>query len=278
MIFDDVTFFYPIDEDSLDDKEKSEINPIFEHFSASLPSGFVSLVGQNGCGKSTLMLLASGRLLPASGTVSLLGKNPALLSEENKNLLASVVYQNMEFESEEAVSSLLSHVFENGAHNGKASGIRSSKSLLDEVIEVFALSPVLSHSLTALSKGEIQRVLLAFSILYGSKSIFMDEPLFALEESQKESSLLYLRDFVHKTKTTIYISMHEIDLSKKYADTVLLFYPNRDMALGSPVEVLTDEELEKAYQIPAALLKKKEDLTREHLLGESDLFAKSKVR
>ena len=69
--------------------------------------------------------------------------------------------------------------------------------------------------------------------------------------------------------------MHEIDLSKKYADTVLLFYPNRDMALGTPAEVLTDADLEKAYGIPAALLKKKEDMTREQLQGEADLLAKT---
>ena len=101
------------------------------------------------------------------------------------------------------------------------------------------------------------------------------EPLFAMEDRQKESALAYLRDFVHATGTTVYIAMHELDLSKKYPDMVLLFYPNRDMALGTPAEVLTDAELEKAYGIPAALLKKKEDMTREQLQSEAALMAKS---
>lgn len=274
--FDDLTFTYPPVEGDIDADGKQIVpSPVFEHFSASLPGGFVSLVGQNGCGKSTLMLLASGRLQPDSGSVQLLEQNPALLGDEAKNLLASVVYQNMEFESEDKVSELLSQVYSFGNYKGKATGIRSAEDLLGEVIEVFELKGVLDHSLTHLSKGEIQRVLLAFAVLYGSASIFMDEPLFAMEDRQKESALAYLRDFVHKTGTTIYISMHEIDLSKKYADTVLLFYPNRDMALGTPAEVLTDADLEKAYGIPAALLKKKEDMTREQLQGEADLLAKT---
>ena len=67
--------------------------------------------------------------------------------------------------------------------------------------------------------------------------------------------------------------MHELDLSKKYADQVLLFYPNRDMSLGTPEEVLTDEDLEKAYEIPAALLKKKEDMTRKQLQEEAKLLS-----
>ena len=214
------------------------------------------------------MLLASGRLTPQNGTISLLGQNPATLDEEQKNLLASMIYQNMEFETEDKVSELLAYVYQNGALKGKAKAIRSTTEggdLLGEVIDVFELSGVLEHSLTHLSKGEIQRVLLAFGILYGSASLFMDEPLFAMENHQKENALAYLKEYVHKTGTTIYISMHELDLTKKYADTVLLFYPNRDMALGTPEEVLTRDEVEKAYGVPYAMLKDHENLSREYL-------------
>ena len=267
--FNDVTFTYPPVEGDLDENGKQiEPKPVFEHFSAQLPKGFVSFVGQNGCGKSTLMLLASGRLSPSGGTVSLLGQNPANLPEEEKNLLASVIYQNMEFETEDKVSELLSYVYQNGALKGKAKAIRDTTEggdLLGEVIDVFELKNVLEHSLTKLSKGEIQRVLLAFGILYGSASLFMDEPLFAMENYQKENALAYLKEFVHKTGTTIYISMHELDLTKKYADTVLLFYPNRNMALGTPEEVLTRDEVEKAYGVPYAMLKDHENLSREYL-------------
>jgi len=272
--FNDISFTYPAVEGDLDENgNQIEMKPVFEHFSASLPKGFVSFVGQNGCGKSTLMLLASGRLTPQNGSVSLLGKNPAALDDEQKNLLASVIYQNMEFETEDKVSELLSYVYQNGALKGKASAIRTAPamsdkaetSLLNEVIDIFELKAVLDHPLTHLSKGEIQRVLLAFGILYGSESIFMDEPLFALEPHQKEVALAYLKEFVHKTGKTIYISMHELDLTKKYADTVLLFYPNRDMALGTPEEVLTRDEVEKAYGVPYAMLKDHENLSREYL-------------
>lgn len=265
--FKDITFTYPAVEGDLDENgEQIEPKPIFEHFSAELPKGFVSFVGQNGCGKSTLMLLASGRLVPEGGEVLLLGQNPAKMPEERKNLLASVIYQNMEFETEDKVSELLSFVYKNGALKGNAEAVRKeNKELLGEVIDVFELSSVLEHRLTKLSKGEIQRVLLAFGILYGSASLFMDEPLFALENHQKESVLAYLKEYVRKTGTSIYISMHELDLTKKYADTVLLFYPDRSMALGSPEEVLTRDEVEKAYGVPYAMLKDHESLSREYL-------------
>ncbi len=269
----DMTFTYPPVEGDVDENGNQIVpRPVFEHFSATLPSGFVSFVGQNGCGKSTLMLLCAGRLAPDSGSISLLSKNPAALPEEEKNLLASFIYQNMEFETEDKVSELLSQVYMNGNLKGNAASIRGGKNkdLLAEVIDVFELENSLEKGLSHLSKGEIQRVLLAFGILYGSASLFMDEPLFALENYQKENALAYLKEYVHKTGTTIYISMHELDLTKKYADTVLLFYPNRDMALGTPEEVLTREDVEKAYGVPYAMLKDHENLSREYLNSLSE--------
>ena len=264
--FNDVTFSYPVVEGDVD-ADGNPIQPcaVFEHFQAVLPGGFISLVGPNASGKSTFMLLASGRLVPESGKVLLMGKDIAMMTGEAKNMYASVIYQNMEFESEDKVGDLLRQVYGSGTLQGKAKGIWSDKDRLSEVIEVFELENVLEHPLTALSKGEIQRVLLGFSILYGSVSVFMDEPLFAMEYPQKENALKYLRDYCKKTGTTIYISMHELELTRRFAEKVLLFYPNRDMSFGTPAEVLTDEDLEKAYGVPVAMLKKGEEYTRRDL-------------
>jgi iron complex transport system ATP-binding protein len=266
IVFDDVSFTYPMIEGDLDAEGKQIVpKPVFDHFSGSIPCAFTSLIGPNGSGKSTFMMLASGRLRPQNGKVTLFGQDVASLAEEKKNLLASVIYQNMEFESDEKVAGLLGYVYANGALKGNAKGIRGSKSLLDECESVFELEKVLDHPLTEISKGEIQRVLLAFSILYGSPAIFMDEPLFAMEDRQKHSSLEYIRDFCRETGTAVFISMHELELTRRYAPNVLLFYPNRDMDYGTPEEVMSDGSLEKAYGVPVSMLKNAEDLTREEI-------------
>lgn len=264
--FNDVSFTYPLLEGDFDENKNQIVpQPIFEHFTAKLPCEFTSLVGPNACGKSTFLMLASGRLIPQNGNVLLCGQKIANLNQEEKNLLASVIYQNMEFESQDSVFKLLEFVYKNGSLKSNAKAIKSQKNLFDEILETFELEKILNHKLNQISKGEIQRVLLAFSILYGSPTIFMDEPLFAMEDYQKQKALAYLRDYCHQTKTGIFISMHEIDLSRKYADKVLLIYPNRDMSYGTPQEVLNAEDLEKAYGIPESMLKNQEDLTREEL-------------
>lgn len=274
--FNDVSFTYPAVEGDLDENGKQIVPaPIYDHFSGTLPGGFTSIIGPNGCGKSTLMLIASGRIIPQNGKVLVAGKDIASLDENQKNLLASIIYQNMEFESTEKVEELLSFVYKNGTLKGNAKAINSDRDLFAEVVDVFELAPVMNHGLTEISKGENQRVLLAFSILYGSASIFMDEPLFAMEFYQKENALQYLKEFSKKTGTAIYISMHELELTRKYAENVLLIHPNRDMSLGTPEEVMTNDELEKAYGIPVVMLKHNESMTRETLTAQAEALKSS---
>lgn len=275
LTFTDVNYLY-LDDDSVD-LEGKPIKPsvIFDHFSACLPTGFVSLVGPNGSGKSTFMLLASARLLPLHGIVTLFGQDTKTLSETERDKLASFIYQNMELETDEKLSDLLNFVYKNGLLKGNAPSINSENTnLYDEVVSIFELNSLLDKKVTGMSKGEMQRAYLAFSLLYGSKSVFMDEPFFALEDKQKEAALSYIKSFCKKTNTTIYISMHELDLTRKYAETVMLFYPNHDIDLGTVEEVLTNEALEKAYKVPASMLKHTEDMSREQIKSESEMLRK----
>jgi iron complex transport system ATP-binding protein len=255
VVFEDVSFIYP-----------ESASPVFAHFSGSLPGGFVSLVGPNGSGKSTLMLLAAGRLPPAAGRVLLLGRDTRLFAdEEERNRYASFIYQNMEFETDDPLGDVLEQVYAGGCHPAKGSAF------LEEVREAFDLDSLLARPLSALSKGGMQRALLAFAALYGSRVLFMDEPVFALETSHKERCLEFFRSYLERTNATTYVSLHEIDLTRKYAETVLLFKNDRSIDLGAPQEVLTPEALEAAYGVPAAMLKQKELLDRKKLEEEAEL-------
>lgn len=279
--FQDVRFAYPpIEGDVNQDGEPIVPAPIFDHCTAELPGGFISLVGPNASGKSTFMLLSAGRLIPQNGKVFLAGKDTAQLSESERERIASFIYQNMEFETEETVSQLLDFVYSNGCFAGnartvtadlrfereeQAASFAAAGNLLAQVSVALELQGIMQHKLSGLSKGEMQRVILAFSLLYGSQSIFMDEPLFAMESAQKHRALAFIKGYCATFGTTVYISMHELELNRLYADNVLLFYPNRDMDFGTPEEVLTQEALEKAYGVPLAMLKDSEALTRKTL-------------
>ncbi len=195
VIFKNVSFAY-----------ESEKN-IFENISLALPTGVVSLIGQNGTGKSTFLLLAGGRLIPEGGSILINGIDTRKLkSEEEKNKHVSFIYQNMEFETDDNIGNLLSFIYENGFH------IDKNPRLLKKIINTLDLSELLQKTPQVLSKGEMQRTVIAFSLLYGSEIIMMDEPVFALENDRKEIVLSYLNEFARQFNISIYYSIHEIDL------------------------------------------------------------------
>ena len=278
--FDNVSFTYPLIDEQIETDENGKPilpKPVFDYFSASLPTSFMSLIGPNASGKSTFMLLAAGKVKPNQGKVKLLGKDFLSLTSEQNDALCSFVYQNMEFENDDKVGTLLEFVFQNGFHNKVSPFVdlkkeKVSDNFFNEVLKVFELEKVLNQKLTGISKGEIQRVLLAFSVLYGAHSIFMDEPMFAMEEKQKHKALEFLLDYSKKYNVPVCMAMHELDLSKKYAENVLLFYPDRRMDFGTPEEVLTNESLQNAYGVPASMLRDSEKLNRESLKEASEIL------
>jgi ABC-type cobalamin/Fe3+-siderophores transport system ATPase subunit len=245
--FESVSFAYP------------DSGKILDHCSLEIPAGVTSLMGRNGTGKSTFLLLASARLLPQEGTVWLEGQTTQNLDEDQKSQLASVVYQNMEFENEEPLGELLEFVLAQGYAQTKDLG------LLSEVIEVFELKDFLHQKTQNLSKGQLQRAIMAFALLYGSRVLVMDEPVFALEEAQKHRTLEYLANWTRQKGLTFLYSVHEMELSQSYSDNLLLFYPDRPPRLGPTRELFQRTTLEEAYQTPFALLKHHESLIRERL-------------
>lgn len=255
IAFEDVSFHY----------EGTE-RDIFSHLSLKLPAAaeVTTLVGQNGTGKSTLLLMAAGRILPTRGKVFILGQETREITDEAElNRLAAVLYQNMEFETEESSGELLDMVRQRGYHDER--GTDPKGSLLSDLIKALSLSKILNRPLQRTSKGEMQRIIVAFSLLYGSRTLMMDEPVFAMEDYHKEAALELIQDYAHSTGTAVFQSIHELHLARRYSSRALLFDKKGSITQGSTEDVLTDKAVEEAYQQPLNLLYQKENLFREGL-------------
>jgi ABC-type cobalamin/Fe3+-siderophores transport system ATPase subunit len=250
ILFEDVSFRYPETE-----------TDIFTGLTLSLPKGIVSLIGQNGTGKSTLLLLAAGSLLPTGGRVLLREMDTLdLRDEEERHRYVSFIYQNMEFETTEPIAELLRWVYTNGFH------IKKRDDFIEELVDVFGLAPILGRRTQEVSKGELQRAILAFSLLYGSPVLVMDEPIFALEEYQKKQAMDYLASYARREGVSLYYSVHELDISEKYSDFILLFSRGAEPRLGPTAELFTRDTIEKAYEVPFVMLKRREELYRKYLM------------
>lgn len=242
---------------------------VFSDVSVKLPAGMMSIVGRNGIGKSTLLLLAGARVFPQGGSVTILGTDTREFSraqidpevERDRNRFVSFVYQNMEFETTQSVGDLMQFVYENGFHENPTEEF-SARIRSELEMDAFLLKRTQD-----LSKGELQRAIIAFGLLYGSRIIMLDEPVFALEEPQKNRVFRFLLELSRELSLPIYYSVHNLDLSQKYSDHVLLFTETGRFTVGPSEEMFTRERIESAYHAPMDTLHQRDQLYRELLLG-----------
>ncbi len=271
--FQNVSFAYPkrefgvVDQQLVTVEHEDQVTQVLNSVTVDLPSKMMAVVGQNGIGKSTLLLLAGARLFPQSGVVSIFGRpssdfvdaalDPGL--EHERNRYVSFIYQNMEFETEDTVGNLMETVYEQGFHEEHNPGF------LEDIRRELELDSFLHLKTQQLAKGQLQRAIIGFSLLYGSKIIMMDEPVFALEEPQKERAFDFLLSVSEQRSIPIYFSVHNLELSQKYSQYLLLFSRTGSFKVGPTAKLYTRENIEEAYQIPMSMLHKREFLYREML-------------
>ena len=237
--------------------------PVFTDLSLRLPSGVAAFVGQNGTGKSTLMLLASGIALPDAGTVLLQGIDTRDLRDlHERQRFVSLIHQNMEFETEEPIGDLLAQVYLSGYHE------EHSEEFVRELVRVFDLQEVLLKRTQEVSKGELQRTLLAFCLLYGSRMLMMDEPVFAMEDHQKRTAMGFLHEYVRSRRTHLVLLRARARPVGAVLGSGGAVPPGSGILLiGPTAEVHTREQLERAYEAPYDTLKQREELYRQTLPG-----------
>lgn len=137
--------------------------------SLRFPRGVSALVGGNGAGKSTVLALLAGRLVPSRGRVSILGQ-PAR-SPEAAALRADVP-QRVSFPARARVAELL----------GLARAARGvSAEATDAAILRFGLRDLLDRPSGRLSGGERQRVALAAALMGSPPLWLLDEPAASLD-------------------------------------------------------------------------------------------------
>lgn len=181
---------------------------------------WVWVVGATGVGKSVLVKLVSGELLPSGGIVRVLDKEVPLLNEKELSALRrrmGIVFQDVRLLDERTV-------FENVYLMLEALGVAPQEAgekatgWLDRVgmVEFRESCPY------QLSIGQRQKVALARALSKEPELLLLDEPLSALDEAQKRKMLKLLGEVNHQG-TTILAASHEHE--------VLHFLPGRVLEL-----------------------------------------------
>jgi cobalt/nickel transport system ATP-binding protein len=218
-----------------------------------------AIIGQNGCGKSTMFLIADGLCQPDRGTVTL--DNIPLTFDSPMDRLrqrsslnrwrqrVGLVFQDPEQQLvAPTVAADISYGLCNQGLADAEVAVKVTKTLADFDLESLAMSP-LQH----LSLGQKKRVSIAGVMALQPELLLLDEPTAYLDPIQTRNLLVEL-DSIAKLGTTLLIATHDLDFVYQWADWILVMEQGRLIAEGETLQVFEQLQSMSDFDLGMPLL------------------------
>ena len=201
------------------------------------PGEFVGVVGESGCGKST-MLFAIAQLLspPASITGgSVLFKGTSMVGMTDKKL-AAMRWRDYSVVMQSAMNAL-NPVISIGAQfrdvlraHGAGDNIAERSA---EVMRLVGIDPIhLTSYPHQLSGGMRQRAMIAMALLFTPDLVIMDEPTSALDVVAQRSLMVQIKELQHKLGFAVIFVTHDMSLVSHFSEQLLVMYAGQVVEIG----------------------------------------------
>lgn len=224
-------------------------------FNIAIPSSKItSIIGGNGCGKSTV-LKAIGRILRSeAGHVLLNDKDIAHMHSKDIARILAILPQSPSAPSTLTVAELVSYGrFPHQKGLGRLS--QKDKDAIDRALDLARLKTFRDRTLSELSGGQRQRVWIALALAQETNIILLDEPTTYLDLAHQLDVLELLKSLNKRQHTTIVMVLHDLNLASRYSDMMIAMKEGCIEAYGTPDEVMTAPILESCFGIDAQLVR-----------------------
>ncbi len=204
------------------------------------------MIGPNGVGKSTLIRACSGTLKPIGGRITIDGQDVQRLRVEERAKLIAVVPQAVRLpESFSVFETVLMGRTPYLGWLGRES--EQDRSAVQAALDRTSTLELADRPIGELSGGEQQRVMIARALAQSARTLLLDEPTAHLDLKHQAGVLSLVCDLAHAENYAVLIALHDLNLAAQYADRVALLSNGTVAAIGTPEEVLTEENLSPAY-------------------------------
>ncbi|MDP6408074.1 MAG: ABC transporter ATP-binding protein [Planctomycetota bacterium] len=204
-----------------------------------------AVIGPNGAGKSTLLKLLCGLLTPSGGEVLLDGRALGKIGPRERARRVAFVPQALGALPEVAVA----HFVLGGRYGHLGRWSRSTPHDLDVVrvaMEQADVAELGERSLTRVSGGQLQRVLVARALAQEAQSLLVDEPTSSLDPEHQLAIFTLLARLAEGGRSVAVVT-HDLNLASQFASRIVVLAAGRVVAAGTPDEVLRAEVLEPVY-------------------------------
>lgn len=242
---------------------------ILGNVNLSLKKGSViTILGPNGCGKTTLLKVIDGLLHPDGGAVYVDGREVADMSQRDMARLMGYVPQaqrsSFPFTVKDVVlTGRMPHI-SILAQPGPEDEMKASQAL--QMVGAYHLS---GRPYTQVSGGERQLVMIARALAQEPSFLLLDEPTTYLDFKNQFTILKMISRIAGEQKVTVIMTLHDPNHAMMFSDEVVLLRKLKDtmdscssslkmqqntVACGTPHQVMTPENIRDAYEIDVEMV------------------------
>jgi zinc/manganese transport system ATP-binding protein len=219
------------------------------------PGEFVAVLGSNGSGKSTLLKAILGLVHTTPGTLSVLG-GPA----GSANSQIGYLPQRHGYDATLPIRAVdLVRLGLDGSKWGlslhpRSASRRAATARVDEVIELVGASAYAQRTLSELSGGEQQRILIAQALVRRPRILMLDEPLDSLDLPNQAAVSALVQRICREEEVAVLLVAHDVNPLLSYLDQVIYLAGGRALQ-GQVEQVITGPKLSELYGVPIEVLR-----------------------
>jgi zinc transport system ATP-binding protein len=203
-----------------------------------------AIIGPNGAGKSVLLKSIMGFIPKSKGSVSILG----VPHDQLRTIASDLSYIPQRFSFDPDLPLTVQGLFT--LRSTRKIGMRISEiKRMKSLLTLVGMKNHLQSPIGTLSGGQLQRALVAYSLMLKPKLLILDEPAAGIDVEGQETIYSLLERIKEEENLTLLLVSHELDVVMRYADQVICLNKNM-LCAGKPHEVLSNELLSQMYGGP----------------------------
>jgi cobalt/nickel transport system ATP-binding protein len=193
----------------------------------------VSILGANGCGKTTLLKHLLGVLVPKDGRVRVFGLDPG---KEYKKIREKIGVVMQDVDEQILGPTVFDDILFAPLNYGV--GRKKAEALAKEVMERLNIESIQGKIVHYLSGGEKKKIALAGALVMEPELLILDEPFTGLDPASRRDLIKILNELNKEKGITFIMTLHEVDLVPEVSDILYLMHGHGDLSeRGRPDEI-----------------------------------------
>ncbi len=222
-------------------------DPILSDFNLSVDNNeVIAILGPNGVGKSKLLDLINGSIIPDSGNIHFNNYDFQNMNPSEKSKLVSTVPQTNSIPGEMLTSELVLM--------GRNPHLRLLQwedeydyQIVEKSMQLTEIQHLANRPISTLSGGEIQRSLIAMSLSQETPIILLDEPTSNLDISNQNKIMHLILNIQKQRSCLVIMTMHDLNLASQFCNRIIMLHNGENFCEGTPNQVMTTENILKVY-------------------------------